>query len=81
MRRTRLVFTGNGRVAEGIREVLDLMKIKEVSPQEFISQPPTGAYFTQLTSWDLYHRKDGGSWQLGHFYDYHTEYCCEFDSS
>jgi len=80
LRRTRLVFTGNGRVAEGIREVLDLMKIKEVSPQEFISQPPIGAYFTQLTSWDLYHRKDGGSWQLGHFYDHHTEYCCEFDN-
>lgn len=80
LKRTRLVFTGNGRVADGIREVLELMKIKEVSPQEFISQPPKGAYFTQLTSWDLYHRKDGGQWDLGHFYKHHADYCCEFDN-
>ena len=78
--RTRLIFTGNGRVADGIKEVLDLMKIKEVSPQEFVSQPPKGAYYAQLTSWDLYHRKDGGAWDINHFYKNHTEYCCEFDN-
>ena len=76
----RLVFTGNGRVANGIREVLEVMKIKEASPQEFISQPPKGAYFTQLTSWDLYHRKDGGEWDLDHYYNHHSEYCSEFDN-
>ncbi len=78
--KTRVVFTGNGRVAEGIREVLEGMKIRECSPQEFISQPPRGSYFTQLTSWDLYHRKDGGEWNLEHFYANHGEYCCEFDN-
>jgi len=78
--RTRVVFTGNGRVAEGIRETLEGMKIRECSPQEFISQPPRGAYFTQLTCWDLYHRKDGGSWDVDHFYKNHGEYCCEFDN-
>lgn len=76
----RVVYTGNGRVAEGIREVLELMKIKEASPQEYVSQPPRGAYFTQLTSWDLYHRKDGGEWDINHFYQNHKEYCCEFDN-
>ena len=78
--RSRVVFTGNGRVAEGIREVLEQMKIKECSPQEFISQPPKSAYFTQLTSWDLYHRKDGGPWDIQHFYKNHDAYCCEFDN-
>ena len=78
--KTRVVYTGNGRVAEGIREVLELMKIKEASPQEYVSQPPRGAYFTQLTNWDLYHRKDGGSWEESHFYKNHGEYCCEFDN-
>ncbi|PCJ65257.1 MAG: alanine dehydrogenase [Bacteroidetes bacterium] len=80
LKKTRVVFTGNGRVAEGIREVLELMKIKEVSPQEFISQPPNGAYFTQLTSWDLYHRKDGGEWDAKHYYEHHDQYCSEFDN-
>ncbi|MDA8886011.1 NAD(P)-dependent oxidoreductase [Bacteroidia bacterium] len=78
--KTRVVYTGNGRVAQGIQEVLELMKIRETSPQEFISQPPRGAYFTQLTSWDLYHRKDGGDWDINHFYNNHKEYCCEFDN-
>ena len=78
--KARVVFTGNGRVAEGIREVLEGMKIRECSPQEFISQPPRGAHFTQLTSWDLYHRKDGGKWNQDHFYAHHDAYCCEFDN-
>jgi saccharopine dehydrogenase (NAD+, L-lysine-forming) len=78
--KTRVVFTGNGRVADGIREVLEGMKIRECTPQEFVSQPPRGAYFTQLTSWDLYHRKDGGKWDQNHFYENHGEYCCEFDN-
>lgn len=78
--KSRVVFTGNGRVADGIREVLEGMKIRECSPQEFVSQPPRGAYFAQLTSWDLYHRKDGGNWDVNHFYANHQEYCCEFDN-
>lgn len=78
--KTRVVYTGNGRVAQGIREVLEVMKIKEATPQEYISQPPRGAYFTQLTSWDLYHRKDGGVWDIEHFYQNHQAYCCEFDN-
>jgi saccharopine dehydrogenase (NAD+, L-lysine-forming) len=80
LNRLRVVFTGNGRVADGIREVLEQMKLKECSPQEFISQPPRNAYFTQLTSWDLYHRKDGGPWDIQHFYNNHEAYCCEFDN-
>lgn len=80
LNRLRVVFTGNGRVADGIREVLEQMKLKECSPQEFISQPPRNAYFTQLTSWDLYHRKDGAPWDIQHFYNNHEAYCCEFDN-
>jgi alanine dehydrogenase len=56
------------------------MQIKECTPQDFISKPPKGAYFTQLTSWDLYHRKDGGVWSQEHFYTHHDAYCCEFDN-
>ena len=70
-KKTRIVFTGNGRVAEGIREVLEQMKLKECTPQEFVSQPPKSSHFTQLTSWDLFHRKDGGPWDIQHFYKHH----------
>ena len=76
----RIAYTGNGRVSNGIREVLELMKIREVTPQEFVSGLVKAPYFVQLTNWDLYHRKDGSKWDDEHFYDNHKEYCCEFDN-
>ncbi|MBT8326496.1 MAG: alanine dehydrogenase, partial [Bacteroidia bacterium] len=76
----RIAFTGNGRVANGIREVLELMEIKEATPQEFISRSVKGSCFVHLTNWDLFHRKDGGEWSDNHFYNNHQEYCCEFDN-
>ena len=76
----RIAYTGNGRVAHGIREVLELMGIKEATPQEFVSKTVKGPCFVQLTNWDLYHRKDGGKWSDEHFYNNHDAYCCEFDN-
>jgi saccharopine dehydrogenase (NAD+, L-lysine-forming) len=74
----RIVFTGNGRVAQGIREVLENIRMDELMPSDFIMQPHKAPVFTQLTNWDLYHRKDGGEWSDEHFYNNHEMYCCEF---
>lgn len=75
----KIIFTGNGRVADGIREVLEMMHIVEVSPQELISNNYQQPVFCQMANWDLYHRKDGGEWDEQHFYNNHDAYCCEFD--
>jgi saccharopine dehydrogenase (NAD+, L-lysine-forming) len=75
----RIVYTGNGRVANGIREVLETMKITEVTPHDFVMKRFKEPVFTHLTNWDLYHRKDGGKWSDEHFYANHDAYCCEFD--
>ena len=74
----KILFTGNGRVADGIREVLETMHILEVSPQDLISNNYQQPVFCQMTNWDLYHRKDGGEWDEQHFYNNHDAYCCEF---
>ncbi len=75
----RIVYTGNGRVANGIREVLETMQIAEVTPHDFVMKKFNEPVFTHLTNWDLYHRKDGGKWSDAHFYANHDAYCCEFD--
>ncbi|MEY2923803.1 MAG: hypothetical protein RLZZ337_343 [Bacteroidota bacterium] len=79
MNNPRIVYTGNGRVASGIREVLEAMEITEVSPHDFVMKKYNTSVFTHLTNWDLYHRKDGGEWSDAHFYANHDAYCCEFD--
>lgn len=75
----KIVYTGNGRVAGGIREVLEHMNLKEVGHQDIISETYNEPVFRQLTNWDLYHRKDGGQWSDEHFYNNHQDYCCEFE--
>jgi saccharopine dehydrogenase (NAD+, L-lysine-forming) len=74
----KILFTGNGRVADGIREVLETLQILEVTPQELISNNYQQPVFCQMTNQNLYHRKDGGAWDEQHFYNNHKDYCCEF---
>ena len=53
----KLVVTGEGRVAHGATEVLDLMKIKRVLPQAFLAKNFSEPVYTQLTVKDMYRRK------------------------
>ncbi|MFY0645011.1 MAG: alanine dehydrogenase [Bacteroidia bacterium] len=70
----RIAFTGNGRVANGIREVLESMQLKEVSPEEFLHRTFNETVFVQLKNEDLYERIDGEDWNDSHFYNNHSEY-------
>jgi len=65
---TKIVVTGFGRVGHGAREILDLLPIKEVSPEEFLSQKFDSPVFTQLEVEDYYGRKDGGEFIKKEFY-------------
>lgn len=65
---TKIVLTGFGRVGHGAREVIDLLPIKEVSPEEFLSQKFTEPVFSQLEVEDYYGRKDGKPCSKSEFY-------------
>ncbi len=75
----KIAYTGNGRVASGIREVLELMQITEVGSQEFRSQSYEESVFVQLKSEDIYERKDGKAWDDQHFYAEHSAYSSCFE--
>ncbi len=65
---TKIVLTGYGRVGHGAREVIDLLPIKEVSPEEFLKQQFSEPVFTQLEVEDYYGRFDGKPFVKSEFY-------------
>lgn len=65
---TKIVLTGFGRVGHGAREIMDLVPLTEVSPEEFVNSKFDCAVFTHLDVEDYYRRKDGGEFVKSDFY-------------
>jgi len=55
----KIVLTGKGKVGMGAKEILDAIKIKQVSPQDFLSKTYSGPVYTQLDPIDYNKRNDG----------------------
>ncbi len=65
---TKIVLTGFGRVGYGARELMNLLPIMEVSPQEYLSQDFNEAVFTHLEADDYYARKSDNGFDKKEFY-------------
>jgi len=65
---TKIVLTGFGRVGHGAREIIDLLPVTEVSPEEFMQEQFDGPVFTHLDVEDYYARKDGADFDKQDFY-------------
>ncbi len=72
----KIAYTGTGKVSDGIREILEYLKIKEVMPQEF--KHSRGPVFTQLKNEHLYQRKDQVAFEKQHFFKNHKAYSSIF---
>ncbi|MDD2984046.1 MAG: NAD(P)-dependent oxidoreductase [Crocinitomicaceae bacterium] len=64
----KIVLTGGGRVGYGAREILDLLPILEVTPEEFLTVKFDQPVFTHLGLEDYYARKDGAEFDKSEFY-------------
>ena len=64
----RVVMTGFGRVGHGAKEIIDLLPIKEVSPEEYLSNEFIEPVYTQLEVEDYYARLDGSAFVKKEFY-------------
>ena len=64
----KILLTGFGRVGHGAREIMDLLPITEVSPEEFLTQSFDEPVFTHLEVEDYYVRKDGTPFDKADFY-------------
>jgi len=74
----KILLTGGGRVANGATEALGLLKIRKVTPYEFLHCSFREPVYCQLHSKDLYLTKDGSSWDLKDFYDHSENYASSF---
>ena len=75
----KIALTGHGKVGMGAKEILDGMKIKEVSIENFLTKIYSEPVYTQLDTLDYNQRKDGKSIGIQDFYNNPTEYISNFE--
>ena len=64
----RCVLTGFGRVGHGAKEIMELLPIKEVSPEEYLLNQYDEPVYAQLEVEDYYERMDGSTFLKKEFY-------------
>jgi saccharopine dehydrogenase (NAD+, L-lysine-forming) len=74
----KIVVTGSGRVAHGILEIMNLMDIHEVDPDEFLSKDYSYPVYTQLKGAQLYEHAITKTYSREHFHNNPNEYVCKF---
>lgn len=74
----RILITGDGRVASGAVEVMELLNIKRVSPEEYLNGNFTEAVYAQLSPKDIYAHKTGKPFVLHEFFQKPDEFICDF---
>ncbi|MEL4898393.1 NAD(P)-dependent oxidoreductase [Crocosphaera sp. Alani8] len=70
----KIVITGDGRVSNGAATVLDLMKIKQVSPKDFLKQEFSHPVYTKLSVNNMYSRKDNRVFDESNYYECPKKY-------
>jgi alanine dehydrogenase len=75
----KIVLTGHGKVGMGAKEILDGIKIKEVSIENFLTKIYDGPVYTQLDVLDYNKRKDGKVIEKDDFYKNPKEYVSDFE--
>ena len=70
----KILITGGGRVAKGAMETLAPLKLKKVTPDEFLNQEFDEPVLCQIEPWHYTKRKDGGDFDLQHFFYYPEQY-------
>lgn len=74
----KMAVTGSGRVAHGILEVMNLMGVHEVEPDEYLQKQFTYPVYTQLKGADLYRHRSGGTYNRTHFHEHPEAYASQF---
>ena len=75
----KIVLTGHGKVGMGAKEILDGMKIKQVSPDNYLTKIYSEPVYTQIDVRDYNKRIDGQVLDNEDFYKNPTDYLSDFE--
>lgn len=74
----KIVLTGHGKVGMGAKEILEDIKIKQVTPNDFLTKVYTQPVYTQIDVLDYNKRKDGQVLDNADFYTNPQDYVSDF---
>jgi saccharopine dehydrogenase (NAD+, L-lysine forming) len=74
----KIAVTGSGRVASGILEIMNLLDIIEVEPEEFLEREFSYPVYVHLKGSDLYEHKIDKSYHREDFHLNSNQYRCKF---
>ncbi len=74
----KIAVTGSGRVAHGILEIMNLLQVHEVEPDQYLSKKFAYPVYVQLKGADLYEHKSSGEYSRDHFHEQPEEYKSKF---
>ena len=74
----KIAVTGSGRVAHGILEVMNLLGIHEVEPEEYLLKNFPYPVYVHLKGANLYSRKSDGGYSRLEFHSNPADYICTF---
>ncbi len=72
--KTKILISGGGRVAMGAVEIMKALKVKEVSPDDYLLKEFDEPVFCRLDPGDYVETLNGNDFDLHHFFDNPKEY-------
>ncbi|PJE47054.1 MAG: alanine dehydrogenase [Sediminibacterium sp.] len=75
----KIAVTGSGRVAHGILEIMNLMDVQEVEPDEYLNNQFDYPVYVHLKGNNLYQHKTNHTYNRNHFHEHPEEYTCLFE--
>jgi alanine dehydrogenase len=75
----KFVVTGKGKVGSGVKEILDAIKVKSVTVDNYLTKKYTQPVYTQIDVLDYNKRKDGVLLDRTDFFQHPQEYEIDFE--
>ena len=75
----KFVVTGTGKVGSGVKEVLDAIKISEVSVENYLTKNYTQPVYTLIDVLEYNKRIDGNVLDFNNFFDHPQDYVSDFE--
>jgi len=76
----KIAITGSGRVAHGILEIMNLMDVQQVEPDEYITREYAYPVYVHLKGGDLYRHKINNTYDRNDFHAHPANYNCLFNN-